>query len=220
MASEYAECLLKARFFESARKPLELIETLRWGEPGDDFVRLASHLARMKLSAATFAMPFDDVAARTALEDAVAGKAGPKRVRLTLNEQGVYHATAHELPPNPTHWTYAVSPERTHSGDVFLRHKTNWRELYESESKRMGTDEVIFLNERGELTEGARSNIFIRRGDVLVTPPLSAGLLDGCLRAELIAQDKAREAVLMQDDLMGDVYFGNSLRGLIPAKRV
>jgi para-aminobenzoate synthetase/4-amino-4-deoxychorismate lyase len=220
MASEYAECLLKARFFESARKPLELIETLRWGEPGDDFVRLASHLARMKLSAATFAMPFDDVAARTALEDAVAGKAGPKRVRLTLNEQGVYHATAHELPPNPTHWTYAVSPERTHSGDVFLRHKTNWRELYESEGKRMGTDEVIFLNERGELTEGARSNIFIRRGDVLVTPPLSAGLLDGCLRAELIAQDKAREAVLMQDDLMGDVYFGNSLRGLIPAKRV
>ena len=229
MASEYAECLLKARFFESARKPLELIETLRC-EPGlkqrsdkpltESFVRLASHLARMKLSAGTFAMPFDEVAACTALEDAVASKTGPQRVRLTLNEQGVYHATAHDLPSNPAHWTYTISPERTHSGDVFLRHKTSWRELYESEVKRLGTDEVIFLNERGELTEGARSNIFIRRGDVLVTPPLSTGLLDGCLRAELIAQDKAREAVLMLDDLMGDVFFGNSLRGLIPAKRV
>jgi len=220
MASEYAECLLKARFFESVRKPLELIETLRWSEPGDGFFRLASHLARMKLSAGTFAMPFDEVAVRTALEDAVAGKAGPQRVRLILDEQGVFHATAHELPPNPAHWTYTISPERPHSGDVFLRHKTNWRELYESEGKRLGTDEVIFLNQRGELTEGARSNIFIRRGDGLVTPPLSAGLLDGCLRAELIAQGKAREAVLMQDDLTGDVYFGNSLRGLIPAKRV
>jgi para-aminobenzoate synthetase/4-amino-4-deoxychorismate lyase len=224
MASEYAECLLKARFFESARKPLELIETLRW-KPGlkqpliESFVRLASHLARMKLSAGTFGMPFDEVAAGTALEDAVAGKTGPQRVRLTLNEQGVYQATAHELPSNPAHWTYTISPERTHSSDVFLRHKTSWRELYESEGKRLGTDEVIFLNERGELTEGARSNIFIRRGDVLVTPPLSAGLLDGCLRAELIAQDKACEGVLTLDDLVGDVYFGNSLRGLIPAKR-
>ena len=46
--SEYAECLLKARFFEAARKPLELIETLRWE---DGFVRLESHLARMENSA-------------------------------------------------------------------------------------------------------------------------------------------------------------------------
>jgi para-aminobenzoate synthetase/4-amino-4-deoxychorismate lyase len=252
MASEYAECLLKARFFESARKPLELIETLRWGEPGsakgpvdlsprrtvhsdsvwtghavkrgmrpgDGFVRLAAHLARMEASAHVFGLAFDAAAARAVLENAVAGKSGPLRVRLTLDEAGVHHATAHALPPSPTHWTYAISPERTDSKDVFLRHKTSWRELYESESKRLGTDEVIFLNERGELTEGARSNIFVARGDILLTPPLSAGVLDGRLRAELIAQDKAREAVLTRDDLMGDVYFGNSLRGLIPAKPI
>lgn len=212
LESEYAECLLKARFFEASRKPLELIETLRWG---NGFYRLDSHLARMNLSARVFGMPFDDAVARKALDNSVAGKTGQWRVRLTLNESGAHHATAHALPYNPPHWTYAISPERTDSRDLFLRHKTNWRELYESEARRLGTDEVIFLNERGELTEGARSNIFVKRDGILLTPPLEAGLLDGRLRAEILAQGKAHESVLMPNDLAGEVYFGNSLRGLI-----
>jgi len=90
--------------------------------------------------------------------------------------------------------------------------------VYESEVKRCGTDEVLFLNQRGEVTEGARSNVFVRRGDILLTPPLDAGLLNGCLRAELIANGTAQEARLTPDDLSGEVFFGNSLRGLIPAK--
>jgi len=150
----------------------------------------------------------------------VAGKTGQWRVRLTLNEDGAHRATTHDLPDNPPHWSYAISPERTDSRDMFLRHKTSWRELYESEARRLGTDEVIFLNERGELTEGARSNIFVKRDGILLTPPLGAGLLDGRLRAELLAQGKAREACLTLDDLTGEVYFGNSLRGLILGVRL
>ena len=215
--SEYAECLLKARFFEAARKPLELIETLRWD---NGFVRLDGHMKRMESSARSLGLLYDSCTARIALQQAITGRTGPLRVRLTLDEQGTHHATAHELNGNPQHWTYAVSPHPADSRDALLRHKTNWRELYESEVQRLGTDEVIFCNQRGELTEGARSNIFIRRGDILLTPPLSAGVLDGRLRAELIEQGKAQEAVLTPADLDGEVWFGNSLRGLIPAKRV
>jgi para-aminobenzoate synthetase/4-amino-4-deoxychorismate lyase len=215
--SEYAECLLKARFFEVARRPLELIETLRWE---DGFSRLPPHLARMESSARVFGLPFDRDAAIGALEKSVARRHGPLRVRLTLNEDGEHEARADDLPFNPPHWTYAISPQRTDSGDLFLRHKTSWRDLYENEVKRLGTDEVVFTNERGELTEGARSNIFIARDNILLTPPLDAGVLDGRLRAELIAQGKARESRLMPDDLKGEVYFGNSLRGLILAKPI
>jgi len=215
--SEYAECLLKARFFETARRPLELIETLRWQS---GFTRLESHLARMQASAPVFGLAFDAARARAALDAAVAGKTGPLRIRLALDESGSHNATAHELPPNPAHWRYAISPQRTDSDDIMLRHKTNWRELYEGEVARLGADEVVFCNQRGEVTEGARSNIFVRRGDILLTAPLEAGVLDGRLRAELIAQGKAREARLMPDDLAGEVYFGNSLRGLIPAVRL
>jgi branched-subunit amino acid aminotransferase/4-amino-4-deoxychorismate lyase len=101
------------------------------------------------------------------------------------------------------------------SEDALLRHKTDWREFYEGEVARLGTDEVVFCNERGEVCEGARSNVFVKRDGMLLTPPLSSGLLPGVLRAELIAQGRAREAVLTPDDLKGDVYFGNSLRELV-----
>jgi para-aminobenzoate synthetase/4-amino-4-deoxychorismate lyase len=80
-------------------------------------------------------------------------------------------------------------------------------------------DEVVFQNERGELTEGARSNIFVERDGILLTPPLEAGVLPGILRAELIAEGGAVEATLTPDDLDGEVWLGNSLRGLIRALR-
>ena len=72
---------------------------------------------------------------------------------------------------------YVVSPTRLDSSDAFLFHKTTRRELYDQEWKHysdtVGADEVIYLNERGELAEGSRTNIFVDRGDgILVTPPL------------------------------------------------
>jgi para-aminobenzoate synthetase/4-amino-4-deoxychorismate lyase len=212
--SEYEECLVKARFFETGRKPLALIETLRH-ERG--FVRLEQHLARMAASAEGLGFEFDDGSARSAMYAAVRGREGRAlRVRLTLDEAGQCLATAHELPPNPSFWTYRISPERTHSSDRLLRHKTSRRELYDRDHP--GCDETLFCNERGELTEGARSNIFVRKDGILLTPPLEAGLLPGVLRAELLVRGEAREATLTPDDLKGEVYLGNSLRGLIKAK--
>jgi para-aminobenzoate synthetase/4-amino-4-deoxychorismate lyase len=214
-AGEYAECRLKARFFEQARRSIELIETLRYDQ---GFVRLNAHLARMQNSAAVLGLSFDGAAARTALKGAVAGRSGPlraspSRVRLTLDEEGAHLATAHNLAADPPHWTFRLAAQRTNSCDTLLRHKTSWREPYDQ--PHPDSDDLIFCNERGELTEGARSNLFVRRGEVLLTPPLEAGLLPGILRAELIGQGRAKEAVLTPDDLEGEVYFGNSLRGLI-----
>ncbi len=210
---EYAECLVKARFFEAARKPLLLIETLRHDS---GFLRLEPHLARMAASAQALGLPFDPAAARGVLDAAVEGRAGPLRVRLTLDEAGRCEARAHELASNPPCWRYRISPDRSQSADLLLRHKTSWRALYDRDHP--GCDELLFCNERGELTEGARSNIFIRRDGLLLTPPLEAGLLPGVLRAELLAQGRAREATLTPEDLRGEVWLGNSLRGLIPAK--
>ena len=212
LASEYAECLLKARFFDAARRPLELIETLRYDR---QFHRLDRHLARMAASAKIFGFAFDETKAHAALAT-VAGQ-GALRVRLTLNEQGLHHATAAPLAPNPPAWRWAVSPHHVNSADELLRHKTSWRELYESEAARLATDEVIFTNEHGELTEGARSNIFVKRGGKLLTPPLTSGLLPGILRAELLESGQCEEAILTKPDLSGELYFGNSLRGLVPA---
>jgi para-aminobenzoate synthetase/4-amino-4-deoxychorismate lyase len=220
MADEYGECLLKARFFTEARRPLELIETLKFGGA---FTRLERHLARMENSARIFALPFDRAAALAALDKAVAGKTEPLRVRLTLDEEGRFACIAVPLVQSEAPWRYALSPRHILSTDILQHHKTTWRALYESEYARLheeGADEVVFLNERGEVAEGSRSNIFVKRGGTLLTPPLSAGALPGCLRDALLDSGACTEAVLTPDDLeRGEVFFGNSLRGLIPAAR-
>ncbi len=217
-ASEYAECLLKARYFENVRTPIGLIETLRF-ENG--FVRLERHLDRMQRSAKALGLPFDRARAQRTLETGVAGARDVLRVRLTLAEDGNFNCTTGPIGAAPPHWSYTISPHHVNSADQLLRHKTDWRSFYDDEQARLakltGCDEVIFLNERGEVAEASRTNIFVRRGSGLVTPPLSAGVLEGVLRSELMEQGKCVEATLMPADLNGEVFLGNSLRGLIPA---
>ena len=73
----------------------------------------------------------------------------------------------------------------------------------------------MFLKERGEVAEGARSNVFVDRDGILLTPPLASGCLPGVLRGELLASGQAREATLMPADLQAGFWLGNALRGLI-----
>ena len=223
-AAEYAECLLKARYYETARRPLELIETLRWS-PDEGFSRLDLHLARMRRSAAFFGIAFDEAMARQALAvPPHKGEASAQRIRLTLSESGSFACTAAPLPAAKDAWTFAISPRRVCSTDALARHKTNWRELYDADHARLAAetacDEVIFLNEKGEVAEGSRTTVFVARDGALLTPPLSAGILDGVLRRALIEERRCTECVLRPDDLAGEVYLGNSLRGLIRARPV
>lgn len=225
--SEYAECLLKARYYEAARTPFQLIETLRFDPAGPVFAREALHLDRMARSAARFGLDFDLRRARGLLAETVAGAQLPLRVRLTLSDTGEMAAGASRLDPMaPLEWRFAVSDVRVNSADLFLLHKTSRRELFESEFARakrdFGADEIVFLNERGELTEGSRTNVFVERGGKLLTSPVRCGLLNGCLRQELLATGGCVEAVLGPGDIVraDAVYLGNSLRGLIRATPV
>lgn len=219
--SEYAECLLKARYYDTARKPLGLIETLRWTED-EGFVRLDRHLARMQRSAKALAIPFSRDDAVTALQHGVS--ASPRlRVRLQLDEDGSFTCTSVPLPEPKPSWRFAISPNRLNSADALIRHKITWRDFYEDELERLaaltGCDEVLFLNERGALCEGARTNIFLKIGGHLVTPTLSCGLLPGVLREEMLESGACCEQVLTEADISRaeQIFFGNSLRGLIPA---
>jgi para-aminobenzoate synthetase/4-amino-4-deoxychorismate lyase len=228
-AKEYDECLLKMKFLTDPPKTFELIETLLW-ERENGFWLDARHFERLEGSARYFSFKFDEAAARTALERevATAGRDHPRlRVRMLLAEDGRVTVTSAPMPaPGPDAvMRYVVSPTRLDSSDAFLFHKTTRRELYDQEwkhySETEGADEVVYLNELGELAEGSRTNIFIDRGDgILQTPPLPAGLLPGVLRAELIATGRAVERVLLLDDLTSakKAYLGNSVRGLIVAR--
>jgi para-aminobenzoate synthetase/4-amino-4-deoxychorismate lyase len=218
-SSEYDECLLKARYYDAKRRLLQLIETLRWS-PREGFVREGLHLARMEKSAAAFGIAFDRDAATRALRNAVVGPADDLRIRLTLDEAGVFGSTQAVFGEQHGAWRYAISSTAVSSRDTLLRHKTTWREFYDAEAARhLHCDEVLFVNERGMLTEGCRTNIFVQRNGHLLTPPLDEGVLDGCLRRELIDAGQCAEAALTPRDLStaDAVFLGNSLRGLMKA---
>ena len=217
--SEWAECHLKSRFLTNLPKGLRLIETLRF-EPGVGYPFLAEHLERLSASAAAFGFPFDPAAFRAGLAQIDASE--PRRVRVTLGQAGdlgFEDASLAAGAPGDAP-TVVISPTRVHSHDLLLRHKTTARALYDAELARVmaaGHFDALFLNERDELTEGARTNLFIERNGLLLTPPVSAGLLDGVLRRRLLREGKAREAALRLEDLMqaDAVFVGNGLRGLV-----
>ena len=130
------------------------------------------------------------------------------------------------LPTKDTVWRFVISDQRLDEKDPFFYHKTTRRQFYERELERQkaltGCDEVVFLNRKGELTEGTRTNLFVELDGRLFTPALTCGLLPGTLREELLDLPRAAasEAVLTPQDLIGAdrIYLGNSVRGLIPAE--
>src|SRR5204863_7004038 len=99
-------------------------------------------------------------------------------------------------------------------------HKTTYRPLYERAQRfaqENGYADVFFFNEKGEMTEGAISNVFIERAGKLLTPPVECGLLAGIYRQCVLEEyANVEEAVLSLDDLLSaeKVYICNAIRGL------
>jgi para-aminobenzoate synthetase/4-amino-4-deoxychorismate lyase len=228
--SEFEECLLKAHFLTKADAPFELIETLRW-ERDEGFHLLERHLARLQSSAAHFGYPYSREAVIAALEAEVSGLPGDTYlVRLLLAEEGTLTvtSTAIELPAKGTVWRFVISDQRVDEKDPLFFHKTTRRQFYDREMERQksltGCDEVIFLNKRGELTEGTRTTLFLELDGRLFTPALTCGLLPGTLREELLDLPRAAasEAIITPADLerADRIYLGNSVRGLIRAERM
>ncbi|MGE5491476.1 MAG: aminodeoxychorismate synthase component I [Actinomycetota bacterium] len=217
--SEWQECLLKSAFLTDLDPGLKLIETLR-REDGR-YPRLGGHLARLRRSAAWFGFPFDEAAVRQALS--ASPEQGTWRVRLTLDKAGAVEVTAAALGPEPAVPRFAaIARDSIDSRDPLRGHKTTVRSAYDAALKSIAARpeifDTIFLNERGEVAEGARSNVFVERDGVLLTPPLASGALPGVLRAELLTAGRAREAVLTPADLAEDFLLGNALRGFIPVR--
>lgn len=199
---------------------LVIIETLGY-TPKDGFTRLGPHMDRAERTCAALGVPFDRGETLYTLGTAV--DALPTRVRMTVDLAGGVGVTAAELTPTPEAWVVAISDQVLRSDDPWLAVKTSERHVYDQARAELpnGLDELIFLNENGGVCEGTITNVFVRREDVLLTPPLSAGVLPGILRQELLDSGAAIEAELTVADLDGtEVFVGNSLRGLIKAKMI
>lgn len=191
-----------------------LLETLRH-EPGRGAALAGAHLRRMARSAAALGYPFDPLAAPARLRDATRGRDGPARVRLLLSPDGTLAVECSAIPScaEPVHVRVAAEP--VDSRDPRLRHKTTDRSIYAARlAAHPDCDDVLLINERGELTESTIANLVVQLGGRLWTPPLAAGLLPGVFRGLLLRQGRIRERVLAPAELPGaeTIYLINSLR--------
>ncbi len=201
-----------------------LIETLLWTR-ADGYWLAAGHRARMENSARTLGFAFSPEAYELALTQACAESAAERlRVRLELRRDGRLLSAVAAFAPEPAEkiWRVGLAATRLQSDDPLLRHKTTRRAHYENalaqaQKADPRLDEVIFLNERDEICEGARTSIFLPRDGALLTPPLACGLLAGVLRADLLARGVAREQNLSLCDLRDGFLLGNALRSQFQA---
>ena len=213
---------MESPLHELAPADLKVIETLGYDpdlEPGGRFRRLARHLDRAARTCARLGIAFDRAACQQVLHEAI-GRT-PARCRLTIDRQGRVEVAVTPMPPVPPVWRVMVSSTRLDAGDPWLTVKTTQRQLYDDTRASLPPDvnEVIFLNQAGDVCEGTTTNVFALLEGRLVTPPLRCGLLPGILRAELLETGAAAERPFGLAELQRAeaVFVGNSLRGLIPA---
>ena len=181
-----------------------LIETMR-AEDGR-VALLDYHRDRLRASAAFFGFSYTDEAFDRAIFGMLGVADGLYRLRLTLDTDGRIETTAAPYRDDPAAFSpVAFADLRIDPEDPFFHHKTTRRHVYErayAEARAAGCGEAVLCNDRGEVTEGTRTNVFARIGGRLVTPPLGSGLLGGVYRRHVLAtRPEAEEAVLFPDDL-------------------
>ena len=218
VAAEYRECLDKAAFVVQAAEPLSLVETLRW-DARYGYHLLTRHLQRLAASAAHLGFRCDIATVTRQLQAEAPSHPGSCKVRLLLAADGAITITATPLPPRgyaPGPGLVAFASDPVTSDEPLLRHKTTWRPWYDGVIDRHpGCLDVLFCNERGEVTEGTMFNLVVERQGRLVTPPVASGLLPGTLRQELIEHGILVEDVVNRRQLLAARRFWliNSVRG-------
>lgn len=214
--AEYEECLAKGLFARNIRPEFKLIESILFEEE-DGYFLLEPHMDRLCRSARYFGFMVDKTEIVKTLDLEGRGLRGRFKVRIELSRQGVFQIEANPLEQDGVFrtGTISIAEGRVDSSDPFLYHKTGNREIYRREAaKRPDCIDVIFLNERGEITEGANNNIVIRKGAEMITPRMECGLLPGTFRQFLLDAGEIKEGIITVRDLetSEEIYLINSVR--------
>jgi para-aminobenzoate synthetase/4-amino-4-deoxychorismate lyase len=229
-SNEFEETLWKARFLTAVDPGLELFETMR-ATRARGVAHRARHRERLAASARVLGFAFDEDAFDALLDRALAHLPvtrpadQPWRLRVALRFDGelaLTQTTVAPLPPGPVRLLLAQAP--LPSPRPLARHKTTLRAEYDQgvrAAEAAGAFDTLFFGAAGELLEGGRSNVFLRREGRWFTPPLEDGVLPGVMRSVLLDDPawNACECRLTLEDLQQaeEIVVCNALRGALPA---
>jgi len=229
---EWQECRIKSAFLMDLPSATGLFETI--AVVNSEPQRLHAHLHRLSVSAAALRIPFQLETAKKLILSACESfdKNLSYRLRLDLTPTGELLVTTAAMDlinePVKIFWAKDIlqGDVTMLSGDALLRHKMSNRSLYDQawqEAVNLGGFDALFVNEQGFVTEGGRTSVFVKPqgSSEWLTPPVSAGLLPGVMRAALLADPtlNAREANLTINDvsMADEIMLSNALRGAIKA---
>jgi branched-chain amino acid aminotransferase len=158
------------------------------------------------------------------------------RVVVVRNQGGMWQGPAATRPFDVVAFTADVNrwgdsvrlglvPHARHAASEFAGVKyLSWSEnlTWNERAHEQGFDEVILLNERGEIAELTSANIFAVHGAQVSTPPLSSGCLPGITRAILIEIAGIQEKTLFPADLESadEVFISSTTRELMPVSSI
>jgi branched-chain amino acid aminotransferase len=98
---------------------------------------------------------------------------------------GHYHDPSRALDVMVSTW------RRTCDNAIPARGKINGAYVNSSlaitEARRAGFDDAILLNQDGHVSEGSVMNVFLVRGETLVTPSVTANILEGITRTDVLS---------------------------------
>jgi len=229
-ADEWHECQTKAGFLyalQDQSEPIGLFETIRI-EQGKA-CNMDLHLERIAKSASELNIKFDLNKAIGLIKETCAQLDAHliHRMRLDLSAEGLLSiktAVIQDLEPGPILWANDLLTDETtmSSSDRLLGHKVTRRKLYDQAwlaAEKLGAFDALFVNEQGFVTEGGRSNVFIKKDGQWITPPLASGCLPGVMRSIILKDSKyqAIEQNITHSDVLNaeEVIFTNALRGIV-----
>ncbi|MBW7473780.1 aminotransferase class IV [Paenibacillus oenotherae] len=202
----------------SYKSAFQLLETLLL-ENGE-YSLLEHHILRLMDSAAYFGFHGDEEQIRRELAAHAAAYSEPRRVRLLLDADGRVQVESQPyIPLEGNEFPVALAQRPISKEDVFLRHKTTNRHIYEDCKQGAGdVFDVLLWNEDDEITEFTIGNLVAKIGGCMVTPPLHCGMLPGTMRASLLASGVIEERTIRRDEIRAaeSLWLINSLRGWIP----
>jgi len=197
--AEDREVRAKDRILTRSRRQFDLLETMRLDAGG--IAHRDRHLTRLLESAEWFGIDARRERIEAAL-DALPPVGAPRRLRLLVDQQGNPRTEHHPLVPLPTPARLAVDDVAVRSDDPFCCHKTTFRRHYDEARRRHpGADDVVLVNEHGNVVETTTANLAYRRDGRWFVPPLDDGGLPGVGRAVQLAVGRVAERSLPVSEL-------------------
>ena len=221
-ARERAEVYAKAAVLTHDVGEHALLET--FAATAEGLRNLDQHVNRMADSAAFFDFRFDRDTVLAEVRHAVQAYGGAACVRVLVARDGTVSVGFAPLPATSDRPVrLVIDPEPIDSSSPWFQHKTTRRDPYRTRAARHPeADDVVLVNELGEVTETTVANLAVRLDGRWWTPPTSSGCLPGIGRARLLAAGHLHERRLSALDLRKAEALAvvSSLRGSRPAQLI